>query len=88
MLADVDDVMVPGSGPGSASQPDHMPYGGSGFAELSPEYTPTGEEFFQMLQQVQGVSKVWWASSKSSPGNHYMQSNIFVTSELLSLIHI
>ena len=89
-------------GPGSASLlKSHMNYGGSrqhgsrweysdksgcGFAELSPSRTLTGPEFFKLLEQVKGVTKVWWASSKSSQGNpsenHLMQQNIFVASNM------
>ena len=79
----------------------HMAYGGSrqeavrweyskgagaGFAELHKDHIPTGEDFFQMLQQVPGVTHVEWNTSKTSQGNpsdsHYMERNIFVTSSL------
>ena len=87
-------------GPGSASLTGHMAYGGSrqlatrweysessgaGFAELHHDHTPTGADFFKMLQQVPGVTHVQWHISKTEPGNvgdHYMERNILVTSSL------
>ena len=40
-----------------------------GFAELAPSFTLSGVEFFKLLEKVKGVSRVWWASSKSPQGN-------------------
>jgi hypothetical protein len=88
--------------PGSASlSGSHMAYGGSrkwsdrweynegcgaGFAELHPDYRPTGEQFFQMLQRVPGVTLVEWQTSKAAQGNasdgHYLKRNMLVTSSL------
>ena len=83
------------------SVPVHMAYGGSrsqaqrweysegsgaGFVELHPRHTPTDEEFFKMLQQVAGVTRVEWQSSKTSQNNisegHHFKRNILVQSRL------
>ena len=86
-------------GSGSASLMGHMAYGGSrrkvqrweysedtgaGFAELAPDKVPTEEEFFEMLRQVPGVTRVWKNTTKTSQGNpskgHHMEQNLFVAS--------
>ena len=83
--------------PGSASSVDEA-YSGSrqekfrfeypetvrgGFCELHPMFAPSGEEFFQWLKAVGGVTRVRWLASKSSQGEastgRYMQNNILVT---------
>ena len=64
---------------------EYAPNSTAGFAELHPDYVPTSEQFFQMLQQVPGVSEVKWQTSKTSQGNqggHYMERNILVYSHL------
>ena len=80
------------SGPGTASP--HIYYGGSrrlhqrweydegsgaGMCELAWRQHPlTGEQFFDMLRNVAGVTGVRWKKSKGSQGNggdHYMECN-------------
>ena len=58
---------------------------GAGFVELNPKYTPTSDEFFQMLKSVPGITDVRWNSTKTSQrnvGRHYMERNIVVVSDL------
>ena len=59
---------------------------GAGFAELAPDKVPTEEEFFEMLRQVPGVTRVEWNSTKTSQGTpsnaHYMERTILVTGSL------
>ena len=63
----------------------YAPNSNAGFAELHPTYVPTPEEFFQTLQRVPGVREVKWQTSKTSQGNagnHYMERNVLVYSNL------
>ena len=65
---------------------EYSPGAGAGFAELMVGFKPTGQEFFEMLQQVRGVTQVWWQTSKKDQGNdsksHYLDRNMLVTSSL------
>ena len=64
---------------------EYAPNSTAGFAELHPIYVPRPEEFFQMLQRVPGVREVKWQTSKTSQnnkGDHYMESNVLVYSDL------
>ena len=85
---------------GSANSSDHVKYGGSrslrqrfeygeksfaGFAELAPAFVPAASTLFARLQDVPGVAKVAWHSTKTSQGNvgnHYCEQNIMVTSSV------
>ena len=63
----------------------YAPDSTAGFVELHPRHVPTPQEFFQMLQQVPGVLEVKWQASKTSQGNkgdHYMERNVLVYSNL------
>ena len=64
---------------------EYAPGSGAGSAELDKGHVPSGEEFFKMLKEVVGVTKVKWNTRKTSQGNigdHYMERNILVTSSL------
>ena len=73
---------------GSRKEKQRYEYSGtsrSGFAELSPAYVMTGQQLFDALQNVPGVARVHWHTSKRDQGNpsdnHYMQTNIMVYSK-------
>ena len=63
---------------------EYTPNSGAGFIECTPQFHPTGDEFLKRLRDVPGVTNVEFNSSKTSQNNigkHYMEHNVFVTSE-------
>ncbi len=94
----VQDTTSTASRPASGSQNDHVLYGGgrrlkhrfeygpnskSALVELHPSFLPTPEEFKAIVEDVPGVTKVDWQTSKTSQhnvGNHYSEKNLLVYS--------
>ena len=55
------------------------------FVECIPSWLPTPEEFKSILEQVEGVKKVAWQTSKTAQNNfgrHYSEQNMLVYSSI------
>ena len=69
---------------------EYSPESKSAFVELVPSFYPSEEEgpqiFKAMLEEVAGVGRVEWQTSKTSQGNvgdHYCEQNLLVFSKMV-----